>query len=95
MEHVSTPIGREIIASTEDAVMDLTVDLADRVDIRREGCTAPCEPADKLLVRLRGDWRDAAGGPTLSYLESGTARQLAAALIRAADIADDLDYPRR
>jgi hypothetical protein len=91
MDHLLAPVGREVIASTDDGIVDLTVDLADRADLPAACRTGVHEPEDKQLVRLRSDRRDATVGPTMTYLESGAARQLASVLTHAADIADDLD----
>lgn len=88
-DHPPMPVGREVISASDDSVVDLTVELVARATSPNASRVA-AEPADKRIVRLRGDRRDAAGGPSLAYLESGGARQLAAALVRAADIVDEL-----
>ncbi len=85
-----TPVGREIVSASDDFVVDLTVEIVPRGTSPSTWPALAVEPADKRIVRLRGDRRDAAGAPSLAYLESGCARQLAAALVRAADIVDEL-----
>ena len=95
MDDLLALVGREVLGSAEDAIVDVTVELAERGELPTSLRTAAHEPEDKLLVRLRTDRRGTAVSPTVAYLESGAARQLASALIRAADRADDLDAFRR
>ena len=83
------PIGREVTSTSDHAVIDVTVELIPRTAGYDDGVCRR-EPLDKSLIRLRADRRDSAEAPAQAYLESGTARQLAAALIRAADVVDDL-----
>jgi hypothetical protein len=93
MYRLLAPVGREVIGSTNTGIVDFTVDLAERADLPTACRTGVHEPEDKRLVRLRIDRRNATAAPAVSYLESGAARQLAAALTQAAAIADDLDQP--
>lgn len=95
MEDLLPLVGREVLGSAEDGIVDLTVELAERDELATGLRTGAHEPEDKRLVRLRTDRRAAAVSPTVAYLESGAARQLAAALTRAADRAEDLDACHR
>ena len=90
MNDLPTPVAREVVAFADEELVDLTVEVAHRKHLGRS-LEGHCEPEDKKLVRLRGDWRNSASKPTIASMESGRARQLAAALLRAADIAEDLD----
>jgi hypothetical protein len=78
---VSRPVAREAVAINEAGKsIDLTVDLA----VRRAGRDS------NRLVRVIGEPPTVAAR-FVALLPSGTARQLAAALIVAADQADELD----
>ena len=52
------------------------------------------ESPDKAIIGLRVDQRDATRAPVSICLASGRSRQLAATLLQAADIADDIDDTR-
>src|SRR3954453_15923384 len=93
MDALQAVVGREVLGSADGGIVDLTVELARRGEVPARWRTGVLEPEDKLLVRLRGDGRGPALAPTVAYLESGAARQLASTLIRAADLADDLGEP--
>ena len=86
-------IGREVVALSDQCLIDISVELAMRRAEDTES-NLPSEPSDKLLIALRTDHRDARARPTRVVLESGATRQLAATRIKAADRADELDNAR-
>jgi hypothetical protein len=95
-QHLTAPdqahplVGREIIAESHGAVVDVSIELLPR-PTERNPDTPALEPPDKAIIGVRVDRRDATSPPIHLCLESGPTRQLAATLTKAADIADDID----
>jgi hypothetical protein len=85
-------VGREVLAQARGATVDITIEIAARDTTEPTPRSHSREAPDKPVIRLRADRRDASAPPLVVCLESGTTRQLAATLLRAADITDDLDH---
>jgi hypothetical protein len=90
---ISRPCGHEVTADTDAGPAEITVELAAAYLDGRYDSQDYWRVAGKRYIRLRTDSRSADRQLGLVYLGSGTARQLAATLIRAADHADQLNAP--